>query len=156
MQVGTPILSVLYTTGLEHIVTISLGLVCRDSSQIAKTAGSKLITSQYTQLTTRDWVQCLLQHRPVCLEDPNYLLAHLWQLFVYHICNIKCRLSWKYSSQNISNAKNFNPNKKPITLFIWPPAPRVCSESGGQYRVLPFSLSYCIWWPHFQSIVGMN
>ena len=38
----------------------------------------------------------------------------------HHICNIKCRLDCRYSPQNIFNAKNFNPHKKPISLLNVP------------------------------------
>ena len=36
---------------------------------------------------------------------------------LWDICNIKHRLCFIYSSQNIFNAKNFNPHKKPIVLL---------------------------------------
>ena len=57
-------------------------------------------------------------NRPVCLEAHQYLFHHSILLFhssgFHHICNIKCRLDWRYTPQNIFNAKNFNPHKKPI------------------------------------------
>ena len=52
------------------------------------------------------------------------------------MCNIKCRLYYRYSPQNIFNAKNFNPHKKPISLLN---VPSVCSEPGGQKPVLSLS-----------------
>ena len=39
------------------------------------------------------------------------------------------------------NANNFNPHKRPILCWIWPPAPRVCSEHGGQEQALKLSLN---------------
>ena len=39
------------------------------------------------------------------------------------------------------NANNFNPHKRPIFCWIWPPAPRVCSEHGGQEQALKLSLN---------------
>ena len=50
-------------------------------------------------------------NRPVCLEAHN-LLAHLWQLILLAYLQHQYRLDCKYSSHNISNAKNFNPHKK--------------------------------------------
>ena len=39
------------------------------------------------------------------------------------------------------NANNFNPHKRLILCWIWPPAPRVCSEHGGQEQALKLSLN---------------
>ena len=51
-----------------------------------------------------------------------------WHIFhssgFHHICNIKCRLDCRYSPQNIFNAKNFNPHKKPISLLNVP----ICTQ----------------------------
>ena len=52
-------------------------------------------------------------NRPVCFEAHNYLLAvNFWQWNLAFFSHIKHKLCCKYSSQNISNAKNFNPHKK--------------------------------------------
>ena len=51
-----------------------------------------------------------------------------WRIFhsssFHHICNIKYRLDCRYSTQNIFNAKNFNPHKKPISLLNVP----ICTQ----------------------------
>ena len=54
------------------------------------------------------------------------------------ICNIKCRLDCRYSPQNIFNAKNFNPHKKPISLLNVP----ICTQ--GMQRT---------WWPEAGTII---
>ena len=56
----------------------------------------------------------------------------------HHICNIKYRLDCRYSPQNIFNAKNFNPHKKPISLFNVP----ICTQ--GMQRT---------WWPEAGTII---
>ena len=56
----------------------------------------------------------------------------------HHICNIKCRLDCRYSPQNIFNAKNFNPHKKPISLLNVP----ICTQ--GMQRT---------WWPEAGTII---
>ena len=54
---------------------------------------------------------CIIQ--AVCLNTE--LLAHLWQLSF--ICNINHKHCRKFSSQNIFNARNFDPQNKPTTLL---------------------------------------
>ena len=65
-----------------------------------------------------------------------------WHIFhsngFHHICNIKCRLDCRYSPQNIFNAKNFNPHKKPISLLNVP----ICTQ--GMQRT---------WWPEAGTII---
>ena len=65
-----------------------------------------------------------------------------WLIFhssgFHHICNIKCRFDCRYSSQNIFNAKNFNPHKKPISLLNVP----ICTQ--GMQRT---------WWPEAGTII---
>ena len=65
-----------------------------------------------------------------------------WHIFhssgFHHICNIKCRLVCRYSPQNIFNAKNFNPHKKPISLLNLP----ICTQ--GMQRT---------WWPEAGTII---
>ena len=65
-----------------------------------------------------------------------------WYIFhnsgFHHICNIKCRLDCRYSPQNIFNAKNFNPHKKPISLLNVP----ICTQ--GMQRT---------WWPEAGTII---
>ena len=65
-----------------------------------------------------------------------------WHIFhcsgFHHICNIKCRLDCRYSPQNIFNAKNFNPHKKPISLLDVP----VCTQ--GMQRT---------WWTEAGTII---
>ena len=65
-----------------------------------------------------------------------------WHIFhssgFHHICNIKCRLNCRYSPQNIFNAKNFNPHKKPISLLNVP----ICTQ--GMQRT---------WWPEAGTII---
>ena len=56
----------------------------------------------------------------------------------HHICNIKCRLDCMYSTQNIFNAKNFNPHKKPISLLNVP----ICTQ--GMQRT---------WWPEASTMI---
>ena len=77
-------------------------------------------------------------NRPVCLEVHHYWLAHLSRYQFHHICNIKCRLDCRYSPQNIFNAKNFNPHKKPISLLNVP----ICIQ--GMQRT---------WWPEAGTII---
>ena len=64
-----------------------------------------------------------------------------WHIFhssgFHHICNIKCRLDCRYSPQNIFNAKNYNPHKKPIFLLHVP----ICTQ--GMQRT---------WWPEAGTI----
>ena len=50
----------------------------------------------------------------------------------YHNYKIKHRLGCKYSSQNISMQNFLNHIKSQSLCYMWPPAPRVCSEPGGQ------------------------
>ena len=73
-------------------------------------------------------------HRKPCY---NY-----WHVFhssgFHHICNIKCRLDCRYSPQNIFDAKNFNPHKKPISLLNVP----ICTQ-GMQLT----------WWPEAGTII---
>ena len=54
------------------------------------------------------------------------------------VCNIKCRLDCRYSPQNIFNAKNFNPHKKPISLLNVP----ICTH--GMQKT---------WWPEAGTII---
>ena len=65
-----------------------------------------------------------------------------WHIFYssgfHHICNIKCRLDCRYSPQNIFNAKNFDPHKKPISLLNVP----ICTQ--GMQRT---------WWPEAGTII---
>ena len=65
-----------------------------------------------------------------------------WHIFhssgFHHICNIKCRLDCRYSPQNIFNAKNFDPHKKPISLLNVP----ICTQ--GMQRT---------WWPEAGTII---
>ena len=65
-----------------------------------------------------------------------------WHIFhsssFHHICNIKCRLDCRYSPQNIFNAKNFNPHKKPISLLNAP----ICTHGMQQ-----------TWWPEAGTII---
>ena len=65
-----------------------------------------------------------------------------WHIFhsssFHHICNIKCRLDCRYSPQNIFNAKNFNPHKRPISLLNVP----ICTQ--GMQRT---------WWPEDGTII---
>ena len=65
-----------------------------------------------------------------------------WHIFhstgFHHICNIKCRFDCRYSPQNIFNAKNFNPHKKPISLLNVP----ICTQ--GIQRT---------WWPVAGTII---
>ena len=56
----------------------------------------------------------------------------------HHICNIKCRLDCRYSPQNISNAKNFNPHKKPIFMLNVP----ICTQCMQR-----------TWWPEAGTII---
>ena len=56
----------------------------------------------------------------------------------HHICNIKCRLNCRYSPQNISNAKNFNPHKMLISLLNVP----ICTQSMQR-----------TWWPEASTII---
>ena len=67
-----------------------------------------------------------------------------WHIFhssgFHHICNIKCRLNCRYSPQNIFNAKNFNPHKKPISLLNVP----ICICTQGMQRT---------WWPEASTII---
>ena len=56
----------------------------------------------------------------------------------HHICNIKCRLDCRYSLQNIFNAKNFNPHKKPISLLNV----LICTQGIKQ-----------TWWPEAGTII---
>ena len=67
---------------------------------------------------------------PVCL---SFTVAGY-----HHICNFKCRLDCRYYPQNIFNAKNFNPYKKPISLLNVP----VCTQ--GMQRT---------WWPEAGTII---
>ena len=75
--------------------------------------------------TTKQGIRCNFPkhefNKPVCLEGHHYLLACHSNGF-HHICNIKCRLDSRYSPQNIFNAKNFNPHKKPISRWAETPA----------------------------------
>ena len=65
-----------------------------------------------------------------------------WHIFhgsgFHHICNIKCRLDYRYSPQNIFNVKNFNPHKNPISLLNVP----ICTQ--GMQRT---------WWPEAGTII---
>ena len=65
-----------------------------------------------------------------------------WHIFYssvfHHICNSKCRLDCRYSRQNIFNAKNFSPHKKPISLLNVP----ICTQ--GMQRT---------WWPDAGTII---
>ena len=56
----------------------------------------------------------------------------------HHICNIKCRVDCCYFPQNIFNAKNFNPHKKPTSLLNVP----ICTQ--GMQRT---------WWPEAGTII---
>ena len=57
----------------------------------------------------------------ICCHYWQHILVIYWHIFhsggFHHICNIKCRLDYRYSPQNIFNAKNFSPHKKPISLL---------------------------------------
>ena len=76
-----------------------------------------------------------------CLYVKKRIIIY-WHIFhssgFHHICNIKCRLDCRYSPQNISNAKNFNPHKKPISLLNVP----ICTQ--GMQRT---------WWPEAGTII---
>ena len=65
-----------------------------------------------------------------------------WHIFqssgFHHICNIKYRLNCRCSPQNILNAQNFNPHKKPISLLNVP----ICTQ--GMQRT---------WWPEAGTII---
>ena len=65
-----------------------------------------------------------------------------WHIFhssgFHHICNIKRRLECRYSSQNIFNANNINPHKKPISLLNVP----ICTQ--GMQRT---------WWPEAGTVI---
>ena len=79
-------------------------------------------TNQYLQLTTRDWVHPVFRNtwnEYACMFGSSYLFIgiSLTVIFFYHICNIKHRLSCKYSSHNIFYAKDFNPHKRPSPLL---------------------------------------
>ena len=85
-----------------------------------------------------------------------------WHIFhssgFHHICNIKCRLDCRYSSQNIFNAKNFNPHKKPISFLnvpiytqgmqrTWWPEAGTIIVTGPHYSAtskLVYSYHYCV------------
>ena len=56
----------------------------------------------------------------------------------HYICNFKCRHDCRYSPQNIFNATNFNPHKKPISLLNVP----ICTQ--GMQRT---------WWPEAGIII---
>ena len=65
-----------------------------------------------------------------------------WHIFhssgFHHICNIKCRPDCRYSPQNMFNARNFIPHKKPISLLNMP----ICTQ--GMQRT---------WWPEACTII---
>ena len=79
-----------------------------------------------------------------------------WHIF-HHICGIKYKLDCRYSPQNIFNAKNFNPHKKPISLLnvhiciqgmqrtCWPEAGTITVT--GPHSWIGFGDNTCLlWW----------
>ena len=80
---------------------------------------------------------------------------------VYTIfCNIKCRLDRRHSPQNIFNAKNFNPHKKPISLLNVP----ICTqgmqrtwwpEAGTIIVTGPYCIRFAIFWCWIWNIAGV-
>ena len=94
-------------------------------------------TTQYLQLTTRDWVQPLFQttlNEHACMLRSSWLFigTYFTLSFFYDICSIKHRPCCKYSSQNIFKANNLNWHKKPILSLNM----SSCSQSIQQ-----------TWWP---------
>ena len=69
-------------------------------------------------------LRTLISVRPSVLHTflTMFLSSYHPEIFrsFHHICNIKCRLDCRYSSQNIFNAKNFNPHKKLISFLNVP------------------------------------
>ena len=76
------------------------------------------------------------------IKAQGIAIVMYWHIFhsssFHHICNINCRLHCRYSPQNIFNAKNFNPHKKPISLLNVP----ICTQ-GMQPT----------WWPQDGTII---
>ena len=97
------------------------------------------------------WILGELPNRGADAIFPNmnltglYVQKHIiiyWHIFhssgFHHICNIYCILDCRYSPQNIFNAKNFIPHKKPISLFNV----AICTQ--GMQRT---------WWPEAGTII---
>ena len=84
-------------------------------------------TSQYLQLTTRDWVQPLFwniineQACMFCLEAHNYLLTHLWQLIFLNICDIIHRQATGLDAwaSRVKCPARFVSHLHEICIYIW-------------------------------------
>ena len=80
-----------------------------------------------------------------CPYVEKLIIIH-WHMFVFFsdICNIKHRLGCKYSSQNIFNTQNFNPDKRPIPLI----RSRQCPFWGRQFFIVQHCEQLLSWWRH--------